>query len=117
MNEQHPREQRLAGGSSLVRRLVQAQRDPVKRRARRWLVAMGDQRLSEFGLTPADIAVLRSVQASVGADQLPFTGRVVGAVTEDEVAAFKYRPAGTRRSSSWQRKSGLIAASAGPIGR
>jgi hypothetical protein len=117
MNEWISTARRSAGGTSLVRRLVQAQRDPVKRRARQWLVAMGDQRLSEAGLTSADLAVLRGVQASVGADQFPFAGRVGGSATEDEVAVSAYRPVGTRRSSPRQRRPELMAASAGPIGR
>jgi hypothetical protein len=45
--------------SSLVRRFVQAQDDPVKQRIRRWLSDISDERLLSFGLTPEDIALLR----------------------------------------------------------
>jgi len=46
-------------GSSLVRRLVQAQDDPAKRRIRRWLRDLDDSQLSSLGLASEDIAVLR----------------------------------------------------------
>jgi hypothetical protein len=45
--------------SSLVRRLVAAENDPARRRIRSWLTDLDDERLSGFGLTPEDIAVLR----------------------------------------------------------
>jgi hypothetical protein len=45
--------------SSLVRRLVQARDDPAKQRIRRWLSDISDERLSSFGLTMEDIALLR----------------------------------------------------------
>jgi hypothetical protein len=102
MNEQFSAERRSAGGSSLVRRLVQAQGDPVKRRARQWLVAMVDQQLLDFGLTPADIAVLRGAQPSHDADQRFFAGHV-GSASGEEVAATGHRPA---------RDASLIAAAA-----
>src|SRR5215813_54437 len=48
-------------GSGLVRRLVQAQNDPGKKRIRMWLLDFGDAQLrSSLGLTPKDIAVLRT---------------------------------------------------------
>ena len=47
--------------SSLVRRLVAARDDPGKQRIRQWLMAIDDERLSRFGLTAEDIAVLRDV--------------------------------------------------------
>ena len=50
--------------SSLVRRLVQANDDPAKRRIRRWLGDIDDERLLSFGLTPEDIALLRGSRGS-----------------------------------------------------
>jgi uncharacterized protein YjiS (DUF1127 family) len=50
----------LKAGSSLVRRLVEARDDPAKQRVRAWLRDIDDRRLSDFGLTREDIAVLRS---------------------------------------------------------
>jgi hypothetical protein len=47
--------------SSLVRRLVQAQDDPAKRRIRAWLCDLNDEQLSSLGCTSEDIAVLRGV--------------------------------------------------------
>jgi hypothetical protein len=47
------------GPSSFVRRLVNARNDPAKTRIRAWLLALDDQRLAGFGLTPEDIALLR----------------------------------------------------------
>jgi hypothetical protein len=55
---------RREAGSSLVRRLVQAKDDPGKQRIRRWLCAINDERLSNFGLTPEDIALLRNSGSS-----------------------------------------------------
>jgi hypothetical protein len=49
-------------GSSLVRRLVEAQDDPAKRRIRGWLSDLDDSQLLSLGLTSADIAVLRYTQ-------------------------------------------------------
>jgi hypothetical protein len=54
-------------GSSLVRRLVQAKDDPGKQRIRRWLCAINDERLLNFGLTPEDIALLRGSGSSAQA--------------------------------------------------
>ena len=51
------RHQKVA--SSLVRRLVQAQDDPAKRRIRAWLRDLHDAQLSGLGLTSEGIAVLR----------------------------------------------------------
>jgi hypothetical protein len=48
--------------SSLVRRLVAAENDPAKQRIRAWLAELGDERLSGFGLTPADIVILRGTR-------------------------------------------------------
>jgi hypothetical protein len=48
--------------SSLVRRLVQAQDDPAKRRIRTWLCDLNDEQLSNLNLTSEDIAALRSGQ-------------------------------------------------------
>ena len=45
--------------SGLVRRLGLAKDDPAKRRIRRWLSDINDERLSRFGLTTEDIALLR----------------------------------------------------------
>jgi uncharacterized protein YjiS (DUF1127 family) len=47
--------------SSLVRRLVRARNDAVKLRARRWLRAIDDERLLDFGLSQQDIAELRGL--------------------------------------------------------
>ena len=48
-------------GSGLVRRLVQARNDPGKKRIRMWLLDLDDAQLqSGLGLTPEDIAVLRT---------------------------------------------------------
>jgi hypothetical protein len=50
--------------SSLVRRLVHASDDPVKRRASAWLCTLSDEQLSSsLGLTAEDIAALRAIQA------------------------------------------------------
>ena len=48
-------------GSSLVRRLVQAQDDPAKRRIRAWLKDLDDSQLLSLGLTSEDIAILRDM--------------------------------------------------------
>jgi hypothetical protein len=69
---------RAASPSSLVRRLVLAQRDPVRRRVRRWLASIAEQRLSEFGLTAEDVAILRGEQASIGADHRPSADGTAG---------------------------------------
>jgi hypothetical protein len=45
--------------SSLVRRLVRARDDPVKRRIRHWLSDINGEQLLAFGLTEEDIALLR----------------------------------------------------------
>ena len=51
----------LKAGSSLVRRLAQAQDDPAKQRIRAWLREIDDEQLSSsLGLTPEDMAILRS---------------------------------------------------------
>ena len=51
----------LKAKSSLVRRLIQAQDDPGKQRIRAWLREIDDEQLSSsLGLTPEDIAILRS---------------------------------------------------------
>jgi uncharacterized protein YjiS (DUF1127 family) len=47
----------LTSGSSLVRRVVQAQDDPAKRRIRAWLRELDDEQLSSIGLTREDINV------------------------------------------------------------
>ena len=47
--------------SSLVRRLVRARNDAVKLRARRWLTAIDDERLLDFGLSHQDMAELRGL--------------------------------------------------------
>jgi hypothetical protein len=52
----------LKSGSSLVRRVVQAQDDPAKQRIRAWLRALDNKQLSSLGLTSEDIAVLRGTQ-------------------------------------------------------
>jgi hypothetical protein len=53
----------LKSGSSLVRRVVQAQDDPAKQRIRAWLRALDNEQLSSsLGLTPEDIAILRGTQ-------------------------------------------------------
>jgi hypothetical protein len=49
-------------GSSLVRRLVEAQNDPAKHRIRAWLSNLNNEQLSSLGLTPEDMAVLRDTQ-------------------------------------------------------
>jgi hypothetical protein len=43
----------------LVRRLVEAEDDPVKRHIRARLMDLDDRQLSDFGFTPVDIATLR----------------------------------------------------------
>ena len=51
----------LKARSSPVRRLAQAQDDPAKQRIRAWLREIHDEQLSSsLGLTPEDIAILRS---------------------------------------------------------
>jgi hypothetical protein len=52
----------LKSGSSLVRRVVQAQDDPAKQRIRAWLRGLDNEQLSSLGLTSEDIAVLRGTQ-------------------------------------------------------
>ena len=52
----------LKSGSSLVRRVVQAQDDPAKQRIRAWLRALDNEQLSSLGLTSEDFAVLRGTQ-------------------------------------------------------
>ena len=49
--------------SSLVRRLAQCSDDPAKESIRRCLCDIGDERLLAFGLTPDDIAVLRTCRS------------------------------------------------------
>ena len=49
----------LKAQSSLVRRLVQAHDDPGKQHIRAWLRELDDEQLSNLGLTPEDILVLR----------------------------------------------------------
>jgi uncharacterized protein YjiS (DUF1127 family) len=54
--------------SSLVRRVVQAQNDPVKQRIRLWLRDLKDEQLWDLGCTSDDIAALRDTQSqSLGA--------------------------------------------------
>ena len=53
---------RLKAGSALVRRLARADDDPGKQRVREWLLAIDDERLISFGLSPDDIAILRGIQ-------------------------------------------------------
>jgi hypothetical protein len=43
----------------LVRRLVEAEDDPIKRHIRARLMDLDDRQLSDFGFTPVDIATLR----------------------------------------------------------
>jgi hypothetical protein len=43
-----------------VRRLVLAKADPAKQRIRAWLSDIDDERLFSLGLTPEDVATLRS---------------------------------------------------------
>lgn len=46
--------------SGLVRRLVfRSHGDPARRRMLAWLASVDDMQLVKFGLTPADIAMLR----------------------------------------------------------
>jgi hypothetical protein len=50
-----------ASSSGLVRRLIlRSQGDPARRRILAWLVAVDEARLLQFGLTLADISILRS---------------------------------------------------------
>lgn len=62
--------QHVRGGSSLVRRIVNAKDDPGKQRVRDWMRAIDDERLSAFGLTPEDIALLRAEPNSGGSVRL-----------------------------------------------
>jgi hypothetical protein len=55
----------LIATSSLVRRLVHPGRDSAKKRICEWLSQIGDQQLLHFGLTPADIAILRREHVSM----------------------------------------------------
>ncbi|RZN34899.1 hypothetical protein CWO90_05730 [Bradyrhizobium sp. Leo121] len=52
--------QTSAATSGLVRRLVRAQGDPAKQRIRAWLGNICDEKLLNFGLSAADIALLRA---------------------------------------------------------
>jgi hypothetical protein len=47
-------------------RTVQARDDPAKQRIRRWLSDINDERLSRFGLTPEDMALLALVPDNSG---------------------------------------------------
>jgi hypothetical protein len=47
------------GTSGLVRRLVNARKDPAKARILTWLLNIDDERLATFGLVPREIAILR----------------------------------------------------------
>jgi len=53
----------LTARSGLVRRLVRSHNDPADEQVRAWFCGMDDRRLHGFGLSPADILVLRG-QAS-----------------------------------------------------
>jgi len=57
--------------SSLVRRLVQAEDDPGKRRIRGWLSDLDDAQLLSLGLTSEDIAVLRDTQPTSSSRREP----------------------------------------------
>jgi hypothetical protein len=48
--------------STFVRRLLKARDDPSKARVLAWLLDTEDARLSGFGLTPEDIALLRGIR-------------------------------------------------------
>ena len=48
--------------SSFVRRLLQARDDSVKQRVLAWLMEIDDARLRGFGLSTADIAILRAMR-------------------------------------------------------
>jgi hypothetical protein len=67
------RHQKIA--SSLVRRLVQAQDDPAKRRIRAWLSDLDDAQLLSLGLTSEDIAALRDTPSTSSSRRDPLTGR------------------------------------------
>jgi hypothetical protein len=99
MSERIATERWASSASSLVRRLVQAQCDPVKRRVRQWLAAIGEQGLSDFGLTADDIAVLRGEPAQIGADHRPVEDQVASSAAERERAAAAHRSTGARRLS------------------
>jgi hypothetical protein len=63
VTRQAPQRGTSKSGSSLVRRVVQAQDDPVKQHIRAWLREIDDEQLSSsLGLTPEDIAILRGTQ-------------------------------------------------------
>ena len=47
--------------SSFLRRLLQARDDAVKRRVLAWLMEIDDARLRGFGLSGADITLLRAL--------------------------------------------------------
>ncbi len=48
--------------SSFVRRLLQARDDAVKQRVLAWLMEIDDARLRGFGLSTADITILRAMR-------------------------------------------------------
>ena len=50
--------------SSLVKRLVQGQDDPAKQRIRALLGSISDEKLLNFGLSTADIALLRALNGN-----------------------------------------------------
>jgi hypothetical protein len=87
MSKRSTTEQQAAGASSLVSRLVQAQHDPVKRRARQWLISIADQRLAEFGLSSKDIAVLRGAQVSIATDHRLLPGQMADSAARFEAAS------------------------------
>ena len=72
-------------GSSLVRRLVQAQDDPGKRRIRAWLRDLNDEQVSRLGLTSDDIAVLRGTQTPGSSDASDTAPNLEAETTESPV--------------------------------
>jgi len=73
-------------GSSLVRRLVQAQDDPGKHRIREWLRDLDDEQLLSLGLTFEDIAVLRDTQPSSSSRRAPWPSKQLTATRRQRSA-------------------------------
>jgi hypothetical protein len=56
---QVPYAEPLLARSALVHGLMRARNDPATEQIRAWFCAMDNRRLRDFGLSPADIMVLR----------------------------------------------------------
>jgi hypothetical protein len=98
--------------SSLVRRLVRAKDDPAKQRIRAWLCDIDDKRLRRFGLSAADIAMLRGPSPRKPAPGKPARRlRIVWTSTDANVLSTSLR---AKRSNPGPRRKSWIASSHPP---